>query len=314
MANRINIVSKINGVGLDQDVRILTNTLKSQGFEVSFSEHKGLKSLWRYIHQSRHFDANIFIERIFPCWMGYARKNFVIPNQERFPKRLLPALKKTDGVLCKTQHALKVFALHNLITEFVGFTSVDHLQTDLKKNYSEFFHLAGKSSLKGTEEIIELWREHPEWPQLTLVQHVSKAPDSVPDNIRLYAEHLSDEKLKALQNSIGIHLCPSRSEGWGHYIVEAMSTSAVVLTTDGEPMNELIDPGRGVLVKTSRTEKRHLGTNFYIDSLSLEFAIGQLIAAEEAEKFKLGRRAREWFVNNHIQFESRLATVLKAMI
>jgi len=304
----------MNGVGLDRDVHILKQSLQSQGFTVSFTEHKGIKSLWRYFQRSRQYDANIFIERVFPCWIGLARKNFVIPNQERFPKRMLSTLRNIDGVLCKTQHCLDIFRPIVSVARFIGFSSVDKFQAVSGKNYSEFFHLAGRSSLKGTEDILALWEKHPEWPKLTLVQHPRKAPQSVPPNVRLYAERISEQDLNRLQNTIGIHLCVSRSEGWGHYLVEAMSTAAVVVTTDGAPMNQLIDSSRGVLVKVNRTEQRHLGTNFFIDIQSLEVEIERLIAAQDENQIKKGRRAREWFEDNQTRFGPRLAQVLMNLI
>ncbi|OED44654.1 hypothetical protein AB833_01100 [Chromatiales bacterium (ex Bugula neritina AB1)] len=311
----MNIVSKINGVGLDQDVRLLTRTLQSQGFKVTFSEHKGMKSAWRYCQRAHRYDANIFIERFFPCWTGLAANNFVIPNQERFPARILKPLKKhCNGVLCKTRHAQNIFSAHTHTAEYIGFTSQNKYRSGIDKNYSEFFHLAGKSSVKGTEDILALWALHPEWPRLTLVQHPDKAPGSVPANVNLLAERLSDTDLSQLQNSIGIHLCLSRSEGWGHYIAEAMSTGAVVITTDGEPMNELVNSTRGVLVKSERSEKRHLGTNYFFDAQSLEKKIRRLITTTDEEKVRLGEQARHWFKENEAQFGPRLAAAIKRLI
>lgn len=310
MTHHINIVSKINGVGLDQDVRLLTDALESQGFTVSFSEHTGIKSLWRYLLRSKIFDANIFIERVFPCWMGLAKKNFVIPNQERFPRRLLPSLKGIDSVLCKTQHALEIFQDHHNNCQLIGFTSPDKIDNSVTKDYSRFFHLAGKSSVKGTEDILCLWQKHPQWPELVLVQHPSKAPASVPKNVRLYAQRLSDVDLNQLQNEIAMHLCLSRSEGWGHYIVEAMSTKSLVVTTDGAPMNELINSSRGSLVAVKNEAPRHLGVNYFVGRGSLESEIERLISLPDNEKKDLAEHARKWFEENQQRFSKTLSKVL----
>ncbi|EQD67759.1 glycosyltransferase, partial [mine drainage metagenome] len=56
-------------------------------------------------------------------------------------------------------------------------------------------------------------------------------------NIEHRIDYLDDAALQRLQNAHWFHLCPSETEGYGHYLVEAMGIGAVVLTTDAAPMN-----------------------------------------------------------------------------
>src|SRR5690606_13808773 len=136
--------------------------------------------------------------------------------------------------------------------------------------YDTFFHLAGKSPSKGTEALVAMWARHPEWPQLTIVQHPRRAkPIGVP-NIRHVVRYVESSELTALQNRHGIHLCPSRVEGFGHYINEASGCAAVVLTTDAPPMNELVGEGRGVLVAYEHSKPHLEGTRYYVDPADLE--------------------------------------------
>ncbi|MES2199112.1 MAG: glycosyltransferase [Chlamydiota bacterium] len=65
------------------------------------------------------------------------------------------------------------------------------------------------------------------------------------------------EDLRKIQNKTGIHLCPSEVEGFGHCIFEALSTGAVVITTDAPPMNEFIKDPR-CLVPFSHSAPTHL--------------------------------------------------------
>ncbi|RLN60176.1 hypothetical protein BBJ29_003376 [Phytophthora kernoviae] len=46
-------------------------------------------------------------------------------------------------------------------------------------------------------------------------------------------------------------LCPSVMEGYGHYINQARSANAFIVTTDAAPMNELITPSSGAMVRTN---------------------------------------------------------------
>ena len=128
----------------------------------------------------------------------------------------------------------------------------------------------------------------------------------MPVNVDLIRRHLPDEELKKLQNSHGIHLCPSISEGWGHYIVEAMSCHAVVITTDGPPMNELVTPERGILVPTFHTESRHLGCNFFVDQIALEKIIGYTASMAFTQKKNTIMAARQWFEENRSGFMKNL--------
>ncbi|MFC4991200.1 glycosyltransferase [Rubritalea tangerina] len=309
MPLKLNIIGRSNGVGLDQDAKLIKATLEAAGMQVTVSHSRGISWLQSLLPKRPQYDANIFLERTFPRWFGTAKHNLLIPNQERYPHRLTPKLKHMHAVLCKTHHAEHIFNQF-APSHYIGFSSPDRSLPDRAMDYQRFFHLAGKSTLKGTQTLLELWQKHPEWPSLTLVQHASNAPTSVPDNVDLITDYLSNAELQKLQNSHGIHLCPSLSEGWGHYIVEAMSCKALVVTTDAPPMNELISPDRGTLVPISKSEPRHLGTNFYVDPHQLEQKLTQLMQLPEETKKQMGAKAHTWFEENNATFRTHLPEVI----
>ena len=310
---KINIIARTNGVGLDRDVDLVHNCLTEAGHDVTVSHCRGISPFRALLPRKTRFDTNIFLERVFPRWLGSARKNLLIPNQERFPERHLGRLKKIDHILCKSRHAEEIFSKHSE-TEFIGFTSEDMLDETVEKDYQSFFHLAGRSTLKGTKTVLELWKRHPEWPLLTLVQCKENAPESVPDNVHLITDYIPHEEIKRHLNAHGIHLCTSLSEGWGHYIVEAMSCRAVVITTDAPPMNELISPATGIPVPFDRSDPRHLGINFHINQEKLESHISQLLLMPVEQKLKYGERARLWFEQNEDTFQQRLTASIKQII
>jgi len=129
------------------------------------------------------------------------------------------------------------------------------------------------------------------------------------------AGYVDDGALRRLQNECGIHLCPSRSEGWGHYILEGMSCGAVVVATDAPPMNEHVTPETGILVPWSRSEPRHMGQNHYVDPAALEAAIAGLITSPSAEMQAMGERARARYEAICSDFRERVAaTVHKAKL
>ncbi|MEO0509043.1 MAG: glycosyltransferase [Verrucomicrobiota bacterium] len=309
----INIIARTNGVGLDQDVILVRDHLEKAGLEVSVSHCRSIP-LWSGIFPKKpQFDANVFLERIFSRWLPAGKMNFLIPNQERFPRRHLKYLSNIDVVLCKTQHAEEIFSKY-AEAHTIGFSSADRLIAEARPDYTSCLHLAGKSTLKGTETLLELWKNHPDWPVLTLIQCKENAPKSVPDNVRLLSHYLAPDELTKEMNRHGIHLCTSRSEGWGHYIVEAMSAQAVVITTDAPPMNELITSSTGILVPYSNEESRHLGRNFYVDPNELAQALDRVFALSYKDKVALGGSARDWFEFNHKTFARSFPEVVKSLL
>lgn len=313
MKKHINIIARTNGVGLDQDVDLIHSVLTDHDFQVTISHCRSIPFWKQWLPSKDKYDANIFLERVFPRWFNSAEKNILIPNQERYPHRHISRLNKIDHVLCKTRHAEEIFSEY-AHSEYIGFSSNSKNNPEINPDYSSFFHLAGRSTLKGTEALLNVWNKHPEWPTLTIVQHAQNAPDSVPENVNLITDYLSYEALSELMNISGIHCCPSLSEGWGHYIVEAMSCSAVVLTTDAPPMNEIISANRGVLVPSSHSEPRHLGRNFFVSEEALEQTIEQIIITSTEEKQNLGNAAKGWFIQNQDSFKKRLTDIISKIL
>ena len=59
-----------------------------------------------------------------------------------------------------------------------------------------------------------------------------------------------------------VHVCPSSREGFGHYINEARSVSAVIITVDAPPMNEFVtNATSGILIPALGL--RQIGNNMF---------------------------------------------------
>jgi glycosyltransferase involved in cell wall biosynthesis len=307
----IAIVGRNNRYGLTRDAEILRQGLESVGVQAAVFD-KRKRALMDRLRRRKVAGLVVHLERIHPAWLGAANRHVLIPNQERFPKRHIGRLRRVDRILAKTQHAREIFAGLGVDSACLGFTSPDRYEPSVPRDWKRFFHLAGGSTLKGTEDILALWGAHPEWPELVLVQKQANAPESVPSNVTLHCGYLDDDELKRLQNACGVHLCPSRSEGWGHHIVEAMSCGVVVVTTDAPPMNEHVRAERGVLVPTSRSEPRHLGRKFFVDYHALEATVARLVATSPDAARLLGIKARERFEELNRGFITQLRAMFAA--
>lgn len=307
--SEIIIIAKDNSYGLSRHSAIFREALEAIGHRVTTATPRSRRLVDR-LFRRRQADIVIHMERVARRWVSAAPRNLLMPMQERFPRRLLPGLRRMDGVLANTRDAESIFSGLGTASHYIGFTSDDRLDAQVEKDWNRFFHLAGASTLKGTEDLLALWEKHPEWPELVLVQKAENAPRSVPSNMRLLSGYLDDGELKRLQNACGVHLCPSRSEGWGHYIVEALSTGAVTIVTDAPPMNEHIAGGCGITVAWSHAEPRHLGTNHYVDRPALEAAIKQAITMTIADKIRMGEQARQRYIAIDRGFHARIEAVL----
>jgi glycosyltransferase involved in cell wall biosynthesis len=169
--------------------------------------------------------------------------------------------------------------------------------------------------MKGTTRLIDVWKRHPEWPTLTVLRGSRPGADDEGDtsNVRIVREYLPDAEVRRLQNASAFHLCLSRTEGWGHYLVEAMSCAAVVLATDGAPMNQMIDASRGLPVRAHEGDAFHLARTWDFDEAALEEAVERAIAMPASERETLGASARRWYLDNEASFASRLGAALNAL-
>lgn len=321
-----------NGVGLSRDLRLLTTTLEARGYRVDFTNTRrrgGIPGLIQRMKGKRHaaqlarrrrrgapppYDLVLMEEHIAPAFLDDARLRVVLPHPEWFLPRDMQALDRIDLVLAKTHEAQRIFAAQGCRATCIGFISEDRLDESVPRERA-FFHLAGSSRNKATEPLLALWRRHPEWPHLTVLQHLREAKPGTPAaNIDHRIGYLDEAELKRLQNVHTFHLCPSETEGFGHYIVEAMSVGAVVITLDAPPMNEMISSERGILVPYSRTGSQHLATTYHFDEAAMEQAIERAIALDDARCQALGAAARAWYEAERAAFPGRLDTALQGLL
>ncbi len=316
---RVNLLIHVHTAGLRHDILVWRRAMQASGVEGTITafhprwQHRVLRAVRKLrgrISSRPPFDVNIFAEDIDESWCSLARVNVFVPHQEWTFDDLRAKVPLMDYVFCKTHYAERLFSAIGANVRYIGFSSLDRCDPAVKKDYGQFLHVAGSSHQKGTSTVNEVWLRHPEWPRLTLCAYdppVALVPAS---NITTVTTYLEETAVRRMQNAIGIHLCPSETEGFGHYIVEAMSTGACIVTTDAPPMNELVGPDRGVLAGYARTEPRAMGTNFYVGPEELERAVDRLLGMDEAARRTLGENAKAWFHTNDREFLARFRDTL----
>lgn len=322
---RVNIIGKSNGVGLARDLQLLKRALAQCGCDVGVTlidrvQANRRRSWWTQLVTRAQLglpvlartadtaiDVNVMLEHVWLQYLPAARWNVVVPNPEWFDSNDVRFVSAVDEVWAKTQSTQAIFNGLGRHSTWIGFDSEDRYDAAVSRSRS-FFHLAGKSSMKGTDRLLRVWARHPEWPTLIVVQHSAEAhaPEVRAANIQRRVGYIDDSELRELQNASMFHLCLSLTEGWGHYIVEALSVGAVTLTVDATPMNELASAQRAILVSYSHIGHQKLATTYQFDESALERAVVRALAMTDAECVDLGASARRWFLENKAQFPERL--------
>jgi len=335
MSASVNLIAPDNGLGLSRDLQLTADALQACGCSVHFTRlsdaderlrwslgRKGLRGQlrrWRYAISHREpprFDLNIMFEHLWPAHFGLARQTIALPNTAWFDNKDVLHLPRVARVWCKTGDAVEVFQGLGKPTSLIGFDSEDRYDAAVPRERA-FFHLAGGSVTRGTERLLAVWRRHPEWPVLTVLQHPSCAPQDLSGpNIRHLRQFLDGNvpaqyaELSRLQNGHLFQICTSEIEGWGHYIVEALGVGAIALVVDAPPMNELVTPERGLLVPYGQTGRMGLATTYQFDEAALEAAVARALAMPEAALAEMGAKARRWFVDNSAGFIPRIRQAL----
>jgi len=325
---RVQLIARDNGAGLSRDLRLLEGILKGFGYRVvvlKLGNHGRLSHRlqrlrvrlsrlaggWLRGEGNARFDLNLMIEQVRPEYLGQARRNVLLPHPEWFNQASRRALPGIDRVLAKTRHAERLFRELGCDTEWVGFLGADHRRMGEQYRRREFLHAPGVSGNKGSDRLLALWNRHPEWPRLTLVwRRKLENPPEVPANVTWLTHYVPQDELLTLQNDILFHLCPSQTEGYGHYLAESISTGNVVITTDAEPMNELVTAARGVLVAGHAVGTQDLATLFDFDDAAMEAAIERCIAMDDAQALRLGTAGRAWYDDNRRGFIERFRHAL----
>lgn len=287
----IRIISIKNGVGLSRDVKIIQDLLNFHGIENEFKDA-------RTPPERKAADVNLFIEVLNRNHFHSAKKNYLIPNPEWFFPQWLPWLSSLNKVLCKTRDAERLFSKLKCKTSFISFTSEDRMSIDKKEK--SYVHLPGKSSAKGTQRIIEAF-SRAGMPELKI--YSQKDYPVRAKNIKLLRGEIPDIQYRKIQNENLIHLCPSTYEGFGHYINEAKSTGAVIVTTNGSPMNELVTPDFGFGCSYSSTVTSKLAEEKMVSVDSICEAVGMIEKTPVKTLLALGKKARKDFLNNDKEFK-----------
>lgn len=294
MGLKIALISRDNGVGLSLDVRLLTDLFTEAGHEVTFHD-------WQTKTMDR-VDVAFHLELVSRTLAQCADRNIALLNLEWYPSEWVKYLPAFDQIWAKSAYAMRFCQSRGgKDVRFTGFTGLDLYDPKVKREL-RCMHLRGRSSMKGTELVVRAWEQNADLPPLTIV---SKDPVSVPKSLGdriTVVDSPSDKERNRLMNEASIHVCPSIAEGWGHYITEAMSVGAAVVTTDASPMNEHIRPDWGYLVGVAKTRNHHQAILTYTTPDLIAQAVRRAAALSPERRRQVGMAARAQFLKRNADF------------
>lgn len=297
----VNLISRDNGIGLSTDMDLLGSMLTGAGYDVH-------RVPWQST-QMRRCDVGIFLELFNPRLVRYARHTVGIFNLEWFDTRWRSHLPRLTQLWAKSSDAQATYGRLQLRSHQTGFLSRDLYAPDVERTPT-CLHLKGHSGLKNTQAVLDAWAANPDLPPLTIIaqQPIPHPPPGV-----TVLGHLPFADVVTHLNRHQIHVCPSRAEGWGHYITEGLSTGAAVITTNAAPMNEHVHSDWGWLLPSTGQRKRSLATEHDVDPDHIATAVREAAEMTPDERLDVAKRARESVATRNEQFRQTALDLLGKM-
>ena len=342
----VRIIAPGDSTGTNMDAEIYNKLI--QGSRIVFVDMSDTASNPEANTQA---DLNIYVEHLvgvaaraeydlFPSTYKY-----LMVNQDMIRIDDIKLLHRVDKFLCKSKTACITLNLPSDKVIYTRHTSTDVLATPTSmpsgKDYNLFVHFAGKSWVKNSEAVLRAWITAGGFPELgfpTLVitcrgrclrgsTYIQRELASFFDSPRdeksmlrrhklypniLVAESLPDEEYRRYQSLAGFYMCPSQTEGYGHYINEGRSAGAIIITTDAPPMNELVDSSNGVCIPHRSafrcTESPNLCYNVDVDSIQESVRYLKKLSSSRLQEMSQNSRAR--YLEDREYFVSVLRTCL----
>jgi glycosyltransferase involved in cell wall biosynthesis len=164
--------------------------------------------------------------------------------------------------------------------------------------------------LKNTDTVLEAWRANPDLPPLTVISE-KQIMDPPPNVTALERQPFTE--LKRHINQHRIHVCPSRVEGWGHYITEGLSAGASVITTDASPMNEHVDRDWAWLLPPSNQVRRHLVHEYDVSPAMIASAVREASALTADQQARMSGSARASVAARNEKFKETAFDLLERL-
>lgn len=240
--------------------------------------------------------------------------NILIPNQEWSEVNPL-IFEKVNSIWCKSRLCETIFSEMGFPVQYIGFQTIIKQEVNFSvERKREFFTRIGMTKTRGSDQLVELWSQHPEWPMLNMVIDESLKPSLAPSNVNYIRPITSDEEYFALVNSFLFHIYVTEAEGFGHSIVESMSTGAVVLVTQAAPMSEYANDSNAIMIAAKYAGQMKLSPRFKSSNTEIEVAVQKALALSVEQIDTITRSASTVNKNLEKQFVNAIESATKSAV
>lgn len=240
-----------------------------------------------------------------------------------YTEETIPFFECYDFLICNTQRHFSAFSWHPYAYYVPWGTNLDLFKPLtyqlVRSDIITFFHSCGYSPIrKGTDFLLKAFSQMSE-PAHLVIHTQTDLRQSLPQYADLILSLQKKQRLEIVHQTVtapglyyrgDIYVGPSRLEGIGLPLVEALACGLPLVTCDWPPMNEFVSPGVGSTIKIDRLWSRKDG--YYWPQCQPDLQNLTYILEEYAVNFKklpdLKRRARKYAEEN-LNWQDRVSQI-----
>lgn len=270
-------------------------------------------------------DIHIYIGDIEKKWCKYTKNKYFVMDHELLKRRfVLNDFFEIDTILCRNKKSnelskkLKDMYNFKYKIEYTKFGSF-FPEKEIVKHWNVILHFAGEYHKKQTDVIIKTWQNNPDLPLIIIIcsDHCFRNVEELlknggyPVNMHFHKKLLDPDELTIVKNKIGIHLCPSLIEGYGHSINEARKVKSFIITTNISPLNELVNESCAIMIDCDHCDIKKNGSELCVVTENQIYnSVMKAIKLSVEEKKQMTDIAYKLFLDDLYEFEKSVIKML----